>query len=384
MPDGFNFKQPSQLGQIGSGIMETYFGGLLQQQKLERDQKDQEQATRLAAFHALLQHPDTQESDVPNILDMVAKEVKADKEFAPITAHIRAGMARRVPTGPSSEMPVLPSRGTELTGFPTDTSVPTSVTVPGPTAEYGSLSQGEAQRAAALDTYSQQQDIQTRKMLEQQQAMTDRALAVETSKEAARQARLESEYKLKLGLLEPKERLAADKQRSQYEQSLLAQLGPNPTEEQKAWAHSKAGEMVVNLADSTLAQRNAAAEASKATAQNRLAQIKHWNNQDALGIRREATAGLSANAVRMFNANTREIWPELSRVKSEIIRLQTMKAVGAGNTTFDSQLTDLEGKRDELQLRIKDARDQLNSAVPVAPQGGGSARPRSDPLGLFP
>ncbi len=396
MPD-FNFKQPSQLGQVGSGLMETYFGGLLQQQKIERDQKDKDQAMRLAAFHALLQHPDTPESDIPNILDMVAKEAKAEKDFAPVTAHIRAGMQRRVPTGPEQETAQsISDRMTAQTSGTTTSSdiapapggVPTQIAstlAPSPepapsmfqpTAEYGSLSQSEAEDARKMEQFRQQQAIQTQKMLEQQKAMTDRALQVETAKESSRQARLESEYKLKLGLLEPKERLQADRQRSQFEQALLANLDHPPTEEDKAAARAKSGEMVISLANSTLAQRAAATEASKATAQNRLAQIKHWDRQDNLAIQKEATAGLSAPAVRMFNANTREIWPELSRTKSEIIRLQTLKsALGSTNTTFDAQLQELEDRRDTLQLQIDDARKQLNSTVPTAPvsQGSGGA-----------
>lgn len=374
----------NNLAAFGSGLSKTLFGGLLQQRRQEEEDKVQEQVRRLAAYHALLEHPETPESEIPNILDSMAKEVKADKEFAPITAHMREGMKRRVPTGPSSEMPIQPTRGREVAGLPADTSQPSSVTVPGPTAEYGSLTQSEARRSAALQDYEAQSGIQTRKMLEQQAAMTDRAIQVEQAKEVARQARLETEYKLKRDLLEPKERLAADKQRSQYEQSLLAQLGHTPSDEEKAWARTKAGEMVINLADATLGQKAAAAEASRATAKNRLAQISHWNAQDAHAIRMEATQGLSAGALRVFNANTREVWPELSRVKSEIIRLQTLKAaLGANNPQFDAQLQALEDRRDELQLKIDDERNALkSSSVPTGPQS--SPRPKSDPLGLFP
>lgn len=370
------------LASFGGGLARTLFGGLLADRRREEDDKVQEQVRRLAAYHALLEHPETPESEIPNILDSMAKEVKADKEFAPITANMRAGMKRQVPTGPSSEMPVQPTRTREMSGMAPDAG-PTSVTVPGPTAEYGSLTQAQAADSRNLATYEAQQGIQTRKMLEQQAAMTDRAIQVESQKEIARQARLETEYKLKRDLLEPKERLAADKQRNQYEQSLLAQLGHTPSDEEKAWARAKSGEMVINLADATLGQKAAAAEASRATAKNRLAQIKHWDNQDSHAIRMEATQGLSAGALRVFNANTREVWPELSRVKSEIIRLQTLKsALGANNTQFDAQLQTLEGRRDELQLKIDDERNALkSSSVPTAPS---STRPKSDPLGLYP
>ena len=374
----------NNLAAFGGGLAKTLFGGLLADRRREEDNKSQEQVRRLAAYHALLEHPETPESEIPNILDSMAREVKADKEFAPITANMRAGMKRQVPTGPSSQMPVQPTRTNEMVGLPADTSGPTSVTVPGPTAEYGSLTQAQAADSRNLSMYEAQQGIQTRKMLEQQAAMTDRAIQVESQKEIARQSRLETEYKLKRDLLEPKARLEADKQRSQFEASLIAQLGHAPSEEEKSWARTKAGEMVINLADATLGQKAAAAEASRATAKNRLAQIAHWSNQDSHAIRMEATQGLSAGALRVFNANTREVWPELSRVKSEIIRLQTLKsALGANNTTFDAQLQDLEDQRDKLQLQIKDARDALqSSSVPTAPSS--SPRPKSDPLNLFP
>lgn len=285
-------------------------------------------------------------------------------------------MSRQVPTGPDSQMPVQPTRGREMAGLPEDTSQPFNVTVPGPAAEYGSLTQAQAEDARKMETFRQQQSVLTDKMNEQQDAMTRRALAVDAQRQAAQRQKLETEYKLKRDLLEPKERLAADKQRSQYKQALLAQLGHAPSDEEVAWADAKAGEMVIGLADATLGQRKASAEASKATAQNRLAQIKHWNAQDAHAIRMESITGMSAASARQFNMDTREIWPELSRVKSEIIRLQTMKsALGSTNTTFDAQLEDLEDQRDQLQLRIQDARDQLkSSSVPTAPQGGGRSQ----------
>jgi hypothetical protein len=353
--------------------METYFGGLLREQKTEREQKDADQARQLAAFHALLQHPDTPESEVPNILDSVAKMIKVDKDFAPVTAHMREGMKRRVPSGPEQE--TGQSRFNRMKERSSAEGMGLVPDLPAqemyqPTAEYGSLTQAQAADSRNLSMYEAQQGIQTRKMLEQQAAMTDRAIQVESQKEIARQARLETEYKLKRDLLEPKERLAADKQRNQYEQSLLAQLGHAPSEEEKAWARAKSGEMVINLADAMLGQKAAAAEASRATAKNRLAQIKHWNNQDAHAIRMESITGLSAASARQFNMQTREVWPELSRVKSEILQLQKFKAtIGPADTRYDAQLQDLEQRRDELQLQIKDARDALqSSSVPSSPQ----------------
>lgn len=360
---------------VGLGLLETYFGNVAQERQKQDRQKDSDLARQLAAYHALAEHKDTLESDIPGILDASAKLLKIEKEFAPITQHMREGMKRRVPTGPagSSEMPVLPTPqgATEALGQAPDNSQPYSIDTR-PTREYGELSQGEAQDYRHQQAFENQQTILIDKQRQQQEAMTARALAVESQKALTKAAQLETEYKLKRDLLEPKERLAADKQRSGYEQALLAQLGGSPTDEQRAWARQKAGEMVITGVDAVVAQRNASAEASRATAENRKAQIKHWNNQDAHAIRMEATAGMSAASLREFNANTREVWPELSRVKSEIIRLQTLKsALGAGNTTFDSQLQSLEEKRDGLQLRIDDARKSLQSTVPTSGSGDG-------------
>lgn len=363
----------NNLASFGGGLAKTLFGGLLADRRREEDDKVQEQVRRLAAYHALLEHPETPESEVPNILDSMAKEVKADKEFAPITAHMREGMKRRVPTGPDSQMPVQPTRTRSMVGLPED--VASSVTVPGPTAEYGSLTQAQTEDARKMEIYRGQQDIQTDKMLEQQDAMTKRALAVAAQNDAARLARQEASYRSKRDLLPVAARLAADKERSGYEQALLAQLDHPPTETDRAWARGKAGDMMEIKFDSIIAQRNASAEASRATAENRRAQVKHWANQDSHAVRMETTAGLSAASLRVFNANTRELFPKLSRVESEIIRLSTMKsALGASNTTFDAQLQELKDQRSDLQLQIKDERDKLQAGVPTAPGSEGQSR----------
>lgn len=91
------------LASFAAGLIGTLGGGLLEDRQTEQAKKDQELVRQLAAYHALLEHPDTPESEIPNIVDAQAKLLKAEKHFAPITAKMREAMRRQVPYGPEKE-----------------------------------------------------------------------------------------------------------------------------------------------------------------------------------------------------------------------------------------------------------------------------------------
>ena len=127
----------SGLAGLGSGISETYFAGWAQQQRDEKEKKDEELARQLAAYHALLEHSDTPESEIPNILDAQAKLLKAPKEFYDITAHMRQVMQRQVPYGPEKEttQSITDRMAARGSGIPESTmelpgSVPMRPTIP--------------------------------------------------------------------------------------------------------------------------------------------------------------------------------------------------------------------------------------------------------------
>jgi hypothetical protein len=233
---------------FATGLSGAYLSGLLEDRKREQDDKNDELVRQLAAYHALMEHPDTPESDIPDILDAQAKLLK-DKNMGNITAHMRESMKRQVPYGPEKETAGsisdrisargsgIPESTMELpnsiamrpysdaiplgTGQGRGDAVPLgggqpigrsdavplggsgstfTVTRPAllprvpeeprmyqPTREYGSLTQGEATDIRKGNLYADQQEEMTKRLLKVQGAADeDRARREAAKAEAAR------------------------------------------------------------------------------------------------------------------------------------------------------------------------------------------------------
>jgi hypothetical protein len=407
------------LASLGSGITESFFGGLLKDRQDEKERKDKELVRQLAAYHALLEHPDTPESEIPNIMDAQAKLLKAEKETKPITDHMRQVMRRQVPYGPERETlksrvdrlaaRTVPSEPTTsalatLPGSPGSSSAPTTVTTPAlisvppepvtyqPTTEYGTLTQGEASDLRKTNVYGAQQEAQLRRQLAIQNEVeegraareaerTKRAKELETMKQEGRIKGIRETYEQKGKLLGPAAQAKMEAERIVYRNSLMR--GPNAMDENQAEAASL--QMFRAQVDTKLAAKKQQIEESKAQmARMGVLNAKTWeevrtskNNRAGLG------AGMSAGVKREFDLRTRTLQDQLTSVFRQL-EAAYKEAEGAPDAAQQANIERLEAEKADLWVSIDNVRNELltrgASQTPSAPV----VRPKSDPLNLFP
>lgn len=423
------------LASFASGITGSFFGGLLEDRQNEQKRKDEELARQLAAYHALLEHPDTPESEIPNILDAQARLLKAEKDFAPITAHMREAMKRQVPYGPERETAgsINDRVSANNSGVPEmDVQLPGSVamrptaanpggtpsgeaamtvtrsavlpTVPPepdmyqPTREYGSLSQGEATDIRKGNLYADQQTEMTRRILATQAQAAETAAnreriraegarKLEEDKQKGRVALVRTTYEEKTKMLPVAAQAKTESERLLYRNSLIA-TGMN-----KHDADVASFQLFRSQVDTQLAERKQKVEESKA----RMVRFGVQNAESWERIRKSKTAtgllgGMSSNAQREFGLRTGTLQAEMASVLRQLEVLYK-KRDDEGPERPDvhprqDAIDALEAQKADLWTNIDAVRnDLLNRSVPSVPGMPGAsrtpARQGKDPLGLF-
>lgn len=435
------------LASLGSGISETFFGGLAQRQQQEQEQKNKELAMQLAAYHSLLEHDDTPMNSIPDILDAQAKLLKIDKKFKPITDHMRQAIAQRgqVPTGPeetrqiatpqmhmqlpdaqdipipTAQVPSMDQQQGPMGGDAPDLSQqavptvadggfvqptprpqtyssvvpivppePTTVTMQA-TRAYGDLTQGEAQ-----DYRKSQFDIQRQKAILDRQAQLaeaagDRTAERDVQRQKDELARIEARN---AGRMKIVEQTYAEKKKAlggydtqaaanADKQRLALELQYRAAGMDEDEAKRKAGETMSANMESLLGLH-------KAQAQRDLGEVQHWRNTDAARLLAKggaATRGMSAEQARTFRANVIEVMPELNAVRGQLEHLKTLLAQGGTpDPAIQTRIDELEKRHTDLLLQVKGERDKVMATSQSSTPRvpiAPSVRPASDPLGLF-
>lgn len=422
------------LASFAAGLIGTLGGGLLEDRQTEQEQKDKELVRQLAAYHALLEHPDTPESEIPNIVDAQAKLLKAEKHFAPITAQMRAAMKRQVPYGPEKEtgqsvndrisareagVPestseaanTIQMRPTSASPSATVSTAPVSVTnsavlprVPEeptmyqPTKEYGTLTQGEAVDARKGQLYADQQEEMLRRQLgvqakvaeaaaERERIKAEAASKLEENKQKGRIAAIQKTFEEKGKLLGPAAMAKIEAPRVAYENSLIAS-GMNENDAKAASYRLFQAQMDVDLAG-----KKQKIEESKARV-NRLG----IQNQESFERVRKSKAGLagafgvSASMKREFDLRTGTLQDDLTHTLQLLDEAYKKGATVSKGPYWEkssekAEIDRLEAKKDELWMDIDSVRNGLlNQGAPTVPSVPGTqqrARDKPDRLGLY-
>lgn len=424
---------PTQdLARFASGIAKTFFGGMLQDRQTEKEEKDRELVRQLAAYHALLEHPDTPEADIPDILDAQAKLLKGEKDFAPITAHMREAMKRQVPYGPERETGQSisdrviargsgsPEATTELatsvpqrptaanpTGMAT-ASAPMTVITPAvlprvpeepqmyqPVREYGTLTQGEALDARKSDIYGRQQEDMMRRQLkiqdqadegraERERIRADSARTQEELRQKGRIAVVQKTYEEKGKLLGPAAMAKIEAPRVAYENSLIAG-GMNENDAKAASYRLFQAQMDVDLA----AKKQKIEESKERMKRMGVQNAESWER-----IRKSKTTtdglygGMSANAKREFDLRTGTLQNQMTSVLRQLEALYRKRDDEGPDAVRQETIDALENQKADLWVNIDAVRNEmLTRQAPSVPGVPGTqrtpARVGKDPLGLF-
>lgn len=413
----------SPIGHLAIGINESFFSGLTRERRDEQDQKDKEQARRLAGLQLLLKDPGTTEDGVVDTLEQIAKESGIHKE--PLVRHVidnmRSGMSRQVSSGPAEirtvdrpqfgiappvqapqglqvperKLMAVPEEPTMNTGVAAVAAQPTAAapdllglqrqssvltTVPTeetyqPTRRYGDLTQAEAedlrgntkiiaQQKAMLDRQAELARIAGDEAAEKDARRQKSAIELEETKQKGRIDLASRNYENKKALLEPAAQAKVEGERLAYRKSLILQ-GRDPVE-----AEVLAAQHAQGLADITL-------EAKKQQIAQSKASIEHWKRQDAnqlLAINKRgegiggATAGMSASEARYLRAQTMEVVPDLNDARKQLDSLYRLRTAvngtlkpGAANydTSYDAQIAAQESRRDAALEKINGARQEI-------------------------
>lgn len=414
-----------QLAQFASGLTGSLFGGIFQDRQAKQDKEDKDLARQLAAYHALLEHPDTPESEIPNILDAQAELLKVGPKFKGVTDHMRQAMQQQVPNGPERETAqsganrtvatstaIQPTTDTLATGLnprPTNATptspgtvpmlpdaAPQTITTPAlsvvppepqmyqPTKAYGEMTQGEAADFRKSQTYIAQQKAMLDRQSELARINGDHAeemaaqrakanLELQEQKNAGRIAAVEKTYEEKkkaLGPYDTAAAAAADKQRLALELQLRAG-GMDPTE-----AKERSGAILSSNMEAILDQHKAKAERDRA-------EIGHWRAIDPariLAAGSPVTAGLTRlELAQMRNEGGAEIQGNLGRIDAELIKQQSLRSNANGtkkpgdkdekgnsayDATYDARITELENAKTAELLKLKSLQQSVIARRP--------------------
>lgn len=417
------------LANFASGLIGTLGGGLLEDRQTEQKKKDEELVRQLAAYHALLEHPDTLESDVPGIHDAVGKLLKAPKEWYQITDHMRQAMGRKVPYGPEQEtagsinnrisanssgvpestseavssVPMRPTaanpNGASVNTAPV--SVATSAMLPRvpeepvmtqPMVERGTLTQGEWQDARKGRLYADQQEEMTRRQLrvtgqaqdaaaEKERIRAEKAKELEDVKQKGRIAVIKQIYDAKAGLLPKAAAAKMDAERIAYANSLM--YGEHPLSEADATAAS------YNLFQAQVATRLAEQKQKVEESKERVKRMGIQNTESFERVRKSKAGlagafGVSASMKREFDLRTGTLQDDLSHT-FQLLDDAYKKAAGVPkvgtiweNSPEKREIDRLEAKKDELWQGIDEVRNGLlNQGAPSVP--GAPPRAALDP-----
>lgn len=417
------------LANFASGLIGTLGGGLLEDRQTEQKKKDEELVRQLAAYHALLDHPDTLESDVPGIHDAVGNLLKAPKEWYQITDHMRQAMARKVPDGPERETAAsindrisartsgVPESASEaVSSIPmrptaaspngaTVTTAPVLVTTPAvlptvppepqlyqPTRQYGDFTLGESK------SYRENQDyiVRQRARLEREQQLAD-AAAIAAQKrlddqQAAREREIglrgeqarktnEENWKKKVDFLEPQLRAKAGLRVAE----VAATLDPSlPFEERQRLARERVGEEI----QLGIEQK----KARIATAKAQMERVGVLNQKTFEDIKKSKAGvagvfGVSPAAMREYNLRTKRVQEEYSHTlglldsalkKAATVSKSALNGKVWENSTEKAEVDRLEAKKSELWSQLDDVANALLTPR-VAPQVPGAPHAALDP-----
>lgn len=274
-----------------------------------------------------------------------------------------------------------------------------------PTKAYGELTQAEAedlrksqsfisQQKAMLDRQSQlAEELGDRQAVRDIQRQKDQLEQIEKKAEESRKTQ-SALFENKIKMLEPEMQVKARLRVTQIAASLDPKI---PYEDRLQQARDMAhAEIEVGL------------EQKKQQIAQSKAAVEHWKRQDAnqlLAINKRgegvggATLGMSASEARYMNAQLLEVKPTLNRAQAELNRLYRIKAAtnaglqpGSPNydTSYDAQIAAQEKERDDALEKIRSVRQEVldrrqttTPTVPPQPGSQRSAKPASDPLGLF-
>lgn len=409
------------LASFAAGLIGTLGGGLLEDRQTEQKKKDEELVRQLAAYHALLEHPDTPESEIPNIVDAQAKLLKAEKHFAPITAQMRAAMKRQVPYGPEQEtaqstvnrsaadasgvqgstseaantMQMRPVAGVPTAPVSTaPVSVETSAVLPRvpeepsmyqPTREYGTLTQGEAQDARKGELYANQQEEMTKRLLkvqgqaqdaaaEKERIRAEKAKELEDVKQKGRIAAIQKTFEEKTKILGPAQAAKIDAERIAYKNSLVA-TGMSDHD-----ATTASYNLFRAQVDTDLANKKQKIEESK----ERVKRMGIQNVESFERVRKSKAGlagafGVSASMKREFDLRTGTLQDDLTHTL-QLLDEAYKKAAGVSKGPYweksseKAEIDRLEAKKDELWLGIDSVRNGLlNQSAPSVPGAPHSA-----------
>lgn len=420
------------LAAFASGVTGSLFGGLLKDRQDQQERKDKELAMQLAAYHSLLEHPDTPESSIPDILDAQANLLKVGPQFKGVTDHMRQAMQQQIPSGPERETAqsgvnrtvatstaVAPTTDTLATGLnlrPTNATptspgtvpmspdaAPQTITTPAlsavppepqmyqPTKSYGEMTQGEASDYKKNAAYSQNQEAVLRRQLKlQDEAAANRAdaeeikakgrKAEETLKQEGR-IKLETEkYNNRKALLPIAEQAKMEGPRLLYKHTLMT--GANPMNDADAevaslqWARSQA-DAALGLKQSQIETNKARAKNFEALTAKDVEQVKIMKGRGT-GI----GEGVPVASMREFNLRTGTLRQQLS---GAIRELATAKAATSGQPTpaESANIALLEASKNELIAQVDDVREEIlarsaqGTRVPSVPGVATSSAPAS-------
>ncbi len=421
-----------EIASLGNRISKTYFGGLAEQRQEEQATKDKDLAYQLAALHALMDHPDTPEGSIPDIIDMQGKLLKAPKEFQQVTQRMREAIQHhgQVPSGPeqettqsrvnrlaassastvptvdtSSDQPVYhpvttPGYTPPAPVAPVTTTTPSLAVVPPapmmfqPTKAYGDMTQGEVKDYRENRSYIQKQQA----MLDRQQELAndagDRATAKQLQGQKDELARIEArnvgrlkvvdetyaQKKKALGGYDSQAAANADKQRLALELDYRGK-GMDPDE-----AKQKAGEVMSANMEAILGQHLARAARDRA-------EVAHWRSGDIHRDRLDnvvggpAVGGLSPNEIKQFNVEGgKDLSSSMSKLESELIKQQTLRSNANGSSTgtrqpgqpnydatYDARIAELQKGVEDHKAAMVTLREQIKgrrvASVPRGPSG---------------
>lgn len=405
------------LAAFAGGLTQSLFGGLLQDRQDEQKRKDQELVRQLAAYHALLEHPDTPEAEIPNILDSIADSLKVGPKFKPITDHMREGMQRQVPYGPEAEttqsmvdrsvaksaptepattaLATQPNYGVSTTpGYtPPAAEAPATVSTPAlrvvppepvmtqPMRTYGELSQGEAKVYLQGETYRTQQGAMLERQSKLAEAAGDRLALRDIQRQQDELERItkraEEVRKTQTQLFENKIKILPvelqAKARLRVAQ-IEATLDPRLPEEERARQARNIASSEIEVA---VEQKKQQMEESKA----RMARMKIENAKDVEQIKiiqgkgTGIAQGMSAANAREFGVRTETLRAELASTM-QLLEAAYKVAGGAPVGSQKWEIDRLEAKKLDLWTKVDDVRSAIlsragsGSRVPSAPLSG--------------